>query len=1079
MAQALLDTFQTQAGGDFNVSASPGSQTVTQGGSATYTITVQSSNCFNSPVDLHILAGAFPGASLNPSPVTPPANGSTTSTLTLSTNPSTPTGTYTIYVVGVSGNIGAQGQKNASVSITVNSGCTSPTIITQPGNPTITSGTTATLNVGASGSSPLSYQWYRGTSGDTSSPIGGATSSSFTTSPLNSTANYWVQVSNACGRVNSNTATVTIACTLACNATVPPSGTAGTSIPFSATATPSGCTGSQSYDWEFGDGSAHASQQNPTHTYTAKGTYTWRVIATMAGSPFCQQSGTITINTGCTTPTITTQPSSKTIASGQTASLSVVGSGTPILSYQWYRGSSGDTSTPINGAISSNFTTPSLSNTTSYWVRVSNSCGSVNSSTATVTVNPSANPPHITDVNSKIIPRAVSSTLTVDGSGFQQGFRSQVKVGSSVFNLPPGAQNTFINSSRVQVIVQIETSPNGPDVPFSLSIINPDNQVSNEFTGLKAQGIPLKADLTITKTASPNPVPAGSNITYKITVKNNGPDTATNVSLTDPVIANATFQSNPALGGWSCMNPAVGGVGIITCTKASMAAAETATFTVMVKVNQNTQDGTVISNTAAVSSPTFDPNTANNSATAKASVSNPPPTISLVSPMLGIQGATITNLTITGTNFQPTSTLSFSGTGITINSYGPRTANQLIASITIATNAPTGARDVVVTNPGGQKAKRSAGFTVSSPSLSGTIGIGDGQTLWPLDGDTIQLQVTATASNSGAPIEAVVIKPNYRFDKLAPGEYILTVTLKYRDRITIDNLATCNEFLNEGCRNQVLLKTTTLKTQSITLPRVTPYDIKFPIPLVMVHGILSCFEKWYAYQDNPDAKNFWDNYVRGRGLISFTPNYHYMVGPDHQWVDVASEVQNQIEENFKTLSHQISSNAYPSWVYIGHSQGGLVARVLTSGPNGRSALVHSLQKLFLLGTPNSGGRPGAVLVCAPLLGVDPMETDFNNRFPNFNQKSVTVYAGTYGCPPGFSPSVCPRNTATHDGVVNVDSVHNIYQRQCTGGRCQPHTLSLHLDGEDLFYSHTELGAPTSRLEILTNRILPRILSPTQ
>lgn len=86
-------------------------------------------------------------------------------------------------------------------------------------------------------------------------------------------------------------------------------------------------------------------------------------------------------------PTITTQPANQTIGLGQAATLSVVATGTAPLSYQWYQGQSADTSNLIAGATSSSYTTPALTSTTSYWVRVSNVGGSANSLTATITVN--------------------------------------------------------------------------------------------------------------------------------------------------------------------------------------------------------------------------------------------------------------------------------------------------------------------------------------------------------------------------------------------------------------------------------------------------------------------------------------------------------------------------------------------------------------------------------------------------------------------------------------------------------------------------------------------------------------------
>jgi hypothetical protein len=84
---------------------------------------------------------------------------------------------------------------------------------------------------------------------------------------------------------------------------------------------------------------------------------------------------------------ITQQPQSVTIPKNSAATLSVTATGTGTLSYQWYNGVSGDTTTPV-GTNSSAYTTPRLTKGTyRYWVRVTGSCGSVNSSAAVVTAN--------------------------------------------------------------------------------------------------------------------------------------------------------------------------------------------------------------------------------------------------------------------------------------------------------------------------------------------------------------------------------------------------------------------------------------------------------------------------------------------------------------------------------------------------------------------------------------------------------------------------------------------------------------------------------------------------------------------
>ena len=87
----------------------------------------------------------------------------------------------------------------------------------------------------------------------------------------------------------------------------------------------------------------------------------------------------------CFEPLITSQPQSQTIQSGQTAILSVSALGTTPFSYQWYQGLAGETSAPV-GTNFGTYTTPALTQTTSYWVRVSNDCGYSDSGGAIITV---------------------------------------------------------------------------------------------------------------------------------------------------------------------------------------------------------------------------------------------------------------------------------------------------------------------------------------------------------------------------------------------------------------------------------------------------------------------------------------------------------------------------------------------------------------------------------------------------------------------------------------------------------------------------------------------------------------------
>ncbi len=87
---------------------------------------------------------------------------------------------------------------------------TAPSITTQPASQDVASGASASLSVAASGDD-LTYQWYTGNSGDTASPVSGATSNTLTTGALTASTNYWAQVSNPDGTANSDTAVVTVA----------------------------------------------------------------------------------------------------------------------------------------------------------------------------------------------------------------------------------------------------------------------------------------------------------------------------------------------------------------------------------------------------------------------------------------------------------------------------------------------------------------------------------------------------------------------------------------------------------------------------------------------------------------------------------------------------------------------------------------------------------------------------------------------------------------------------------------------------------------------------------------------------
>jgi len=131
----------TYAGtGDFSTSVNSSSQTVTQGQSASYTVTFTSISGYSGTVVPAALnwSPQIPGAtaSWSQQSVTVPSNGSVTDTFTLNTAPSTPPGTYsTITLQGTNGSVSHAAPSAVSLTVTPSGGTITATL--SPNNPTV------------------------------------------------------------------------------------------------------------------------------------------------------------------------------------------------------------------------------------------------------------------------------------------------------------------------------------------------------------------------------------------------------------------------------------------------------------------------------------------------------------------------------------------------------------------------------------------------------------------------------------------------------------------------------------------------------------------------------------------------------------------------------------------------------------------------------------------------------------------------------------------------------------------------------------------------------------------------------
>lgn len=122
-------------------------------------------------------------------------------------------------------------------------------------------------------------------------------------------------------------------------------------------------------------------------------------------------------------------------------------------------------------------------------------------------------------------------------------------------------------------------------------------------------------DLAVTKTG-PDQIPANSNVTYEITVTNNGPDQADNATMTDVLPTGLTFVSISAPAGWSCSTPGPGNAGTITCSNPSLAFSASASFTLVAHTDSAVLPGSFISNKATVTTTTPDTTDENDQSTA-------------------------------------------------------------------------------------------------------------------------------------------------------------------------------------------------------------------------------------------------------------------------------------------------------------------------------------------------------------------------------------------------------------------------------------------------------------------------------
>ncbi len=204
----------------------------------------------------------------------------------------------------------------------------------------------------------------------------------------------------------------------------------------------------------------------------------------------------------------------------------------------------------------------------------------------------------------------VSDTLPSD-------ITSNVTAVTSVSGVTPAISNGQVTANLgtlaagATATVTITVQPNAaavPQISDSATITSDtfDSNTNNNSPPAVTTVVQASADLQVNIAATPNPVPAGQNVTYTITAANNGPSDATGVVVTDTIPSGVTFVS------------ATGGItpddnGKLTFTIGNLAANASTALTVVVATSGTTPTSTT--DAATITSSEYDPNSSNNKAT--------------------------------------------------------------------------------------------------------------------------------------------------------------------------------------------------------------------------------------------------------------------------------------------------------------------------------------------------------------------------------------------------------------------------------------------------------------------------------
>ena len=393
------------------------------------------------------------------------------------------------------------------------------TITSQPQSQSAPAGTNVTLSVTATGTEPISYQWW-----NSAGAILDATNASYSLNPAqtNDSDNYFVIVANDYGAITSAVATLVVY--LPVTITSQPqsqSAPAGTNVTLSVTATG---TAPLTYQWWNSAGAildaTNASYSlNPAQTNDSDNYYV--IVANDYGA-ITSAVATLVVYLPVT---ITSQPQSQSAPAGAEVTLSVTATGTAPLTYQWWN-SAGAIPDATNASYSLN---PAQTNDSdNYFVIVANDYGAITSAVATLVVYL---PVTITSQpQSQSAPAGANVTLSVTATGTEpisyQWWNSAgaiLDATNASYSLNPAQTN---DSDNYYVIV------------------------ANDYGAITSAVATLVVYLPVSITSQPQSqsAPAGAEVTLSVTATGTAPLTYQwwNSAGAIPDATNASYSLNPA-----------------------------------------------------------------------------------------------------------------------------------------------------------------------------------------------------------------------------------------------------------------------------------------------------------------------------------------------------------------------------------------------------------------------------------------------------------------------------------------------------------------------------------------------------